>query len=255
MQTIQIILAALLISVNAIAQSSDSLIKSTTKKNEIGLILNPIGIVLLGATPNGQRLGVSYKRALKTPNVYFTSGLYYQGYDNSFDRGNELTIEVNGLLRNIQYRNEISNKAMLSFGMEKRWTLSSCPAVVTYVGFEYLFSYGAENVNVGSQWMKLDTSYSLEYSMQSLQPDSNYRATQRVDVTNIGAGVQFNAGIQIQLMKKFYLFAQTAPSFMFISSTRSDKNLILDTANKYKTSQFDFDMRALVADVGLFYKF
>jgi hypothetical protein len=51
------------------------------------------------------------------------------------------------------------------------------------------------------------------------------------------------------------LFAQAAPSLMLSTGTRVEENFINNTTNKYKTSQFDFDMRALVSDIGLVYKF
>jgi hypothetical protein len=237
------------------AQPNDSLKAIKTQKNEIGLILNPFAISLLGGTPNGHRMGAMYKRALKAPGVYFTTGLYYQGYDGSFDNNNELTLEVNGLLRNIQFRNESFNKGLLSFGAEKRWELRSCPKIVAYLGLEYQFLYGKENVYVGNQWMKVDTTYGLDFSMQMLQPDSNFVATEKVDVNNIGMGLQLNAGLQFHLSKRFYLFAHAAPSFSFISSNRVYQNFIQETSNKYKTFQYNFEMRAVVSDVGLVYKF
>jgi hypothetical protein len=109
MKTIYFFLALLFVESSSFANSNDSLPKSTTKKNEIGMILNPVAVVLLGASPNGQRLGITYKRKLNEANTYITSGIYYQSYKSDFERGKELTLEVNGLLRNIQYRNDITN--------------------------------------------------------------------------------------------------------------------------------------------------
>ena len=255
MRTIYFLLSALCICTATFANSNDSLPKAYPKQNEIGLIINPIGVALLGATPNGQRMGVIYKKSLKTPTLYFTSGFYYQRLKNDFDRGNELTLEVNGLLRNIQYRKEITNKAILSLGAEKRWIVNQYPAIVTYLGIEMLFSYGNEFSNTGNQWMKADTSYGLEYSMQNLQPDSDFVQTKETNRMNIGGGIQLNAGIQLHLGKRCYLFAQAAPSLMLSTGTRVEENFINNTTYKYKTSQFDFGMRALVSDIGLVYKF
>ena len=248
-----IVLSAFACKINAQTIKADS--TNQIKKNEIGLILNPIGVALLGASPNGQRMGITYKKGLKTPSLYLTSGVYYQSYKNDFDRGNELTLEVNGLLRNIQYHKEITNKAILSLGAEKRWTVSQCPAIVTYLGIEMLFSYGNEYSNIGNQWMKADTSHGLEYSMQNLQSDSDFIQTKKMNRTIVGGGVQINSGVQLHLGKRFYLFAQAAPSLMLSTGTRVEENFITNTTTKYKTSQFDFDMRALVSDIGFVYKF
>ena len=255
MKTIYFLIALILIGSSTFANLNDSLSTTSTKKNEIGLILNPVGIVLLGATPNGQRLGITYNRKLNKPGIFFTSGMYYQSYKNDFEKGKELTLEVNGLLRNIQYRNEITDKVMLSLGAEKRWTVSQCPAIVTYLGFEMLFSYGNEFASIGNQWMKADTSHGLEYSMQNLQSDSDFIQTNRTNRTIIGGGIQLNAGVQLHLGKRFYLFAQAAPSFIFSTGTRVEEDLITNSSSKYQTSQFDFDMRALVSDIGLSFKF
>lgn len=255
MKTIYLFFAMLITASTTFANSKDSLSGTSIKKNEIGLILNPIGVALLGATPNGQRLGITYKKQLKKPNTYFTSGLYYQRYKNDFDKGNELTLEVNGILRNIQFRNEKTNKVMLSLGAEKRWTVSQCPAIVTYLGFEVLLSSGNEFSSIGSQWMKADTSHGLEYSLHTLSPDSDFVQTKRINRSIIGGGLQFNAGVQLHLGKKCYLFAQAAPSIMLSTGTRVEEDLTAKTTSKYKTSQFDFDLRAIVSDIGFVYKF
>jgi hypothetical protein len=248
-------MALLVLGSKSYANTNDSLPKTLTKKNEIGLILNPIGIALLGAAPNGQRFGITYKRKLNESSTYLTSGVYHQSYKNDFEKGNEITLEINGLLRNIQYRNESENNTMLSLGAEQRWTVSQCPAIVTYLGAEMLLSYGNEFSNIGNQWMKADTSHGLEYSIQTLQADSNFIQTKRVKRNTFGGGIQFNAGVQLHLGKRFYLFAQAAPSFLFITGTRVEEDLKNNTTTKFKTSQFDFDMRAIVSDIGLVYKF
>jgi len=255
MKTIQILLALLFFSITVLANSKDSLSQKSTKKNEVGLILNPVGIVLLGAAPTGQRIGVTYKKGIKIPNVYLTSGAYYQGYSNNFNKMKELTLEVNGPLRNIQYNIENAHKVLLSFGAEQRWSISKCPAVTTYLGYELLFSYGIENTNIGSQWMKADTSKPVDYSMQTLEAVSDFKRTSQVSRANVGIGAQFNAGLQLHLNKRFYLFAQTSPAVMFSKVTSEEENLVSNTSKKYKSNQFDFDMRALVSDIGLTYKF
>jgi hypothetical protein len=103
--------------------------------------------------------------------------------------------------------------------------------------------------------MKADTTYGLDYGVQILQSDSDFVQTKKTNRTNIGGGIQINAGIQLHLGKRCYLFAQAAPSLMLSTGTRVEENFINNTTNKYKTSQFDFDMRALVSDIGLVYKF
>jgi hypothetical protein len=140
-------------------------------------------------------------------------------------------------------------------GAEKRWIVNQYPAIVTYLGIEMLFSYGNEFSNTGNQWMKADTTNGLEYGVQFLQSDSDFVQTKKTNRTNIGGGIQINAGIQLYLGKRCYLFAQAAPSLMLSTGTRVEENFINNTTNKYKTSQFDFDMRALVSDIGLVYKF
>jgi hypothetical protein len=239
--------------INAQAIKNDTI--KEFKKNEIGMILNPVGIVLLGAQPTGQRMGVLVKRSLKSSNVYFTTGAYYQGFTNQINKDNQLTLEVSGTLRNIQYRIETSNKAFLSFGAEKRWAISQCPSIVTYLGFEYLISYGAEYANTGSQWMKADTLQGVELDVPNMQAVSDFNQTNKVTKNTYGFGVQFNAGVQMHLNKRLYLFAQTAPSMLLSTGRRKETNVLNQTTNTYQSSQFDFDMRSLVSDVGLFYKF
>lgn len=255
MKTICLILATIFIVPFTHASSNDSVVNINAKSNEIGLILNPLGIVLLGVQPSGQRIGVSFKKLLKSPQVYFTTGLYYQGFSNNIDKDKQLTLEVKGTSRNIQYSIESNNKLFLSFGAEKRWTVSQCPAIVTYLGFEVLMSYGIENSSTGSQWMKSDSLQGVELNYQPMLAVSDFNQTKRVTRTSFGGGVQCNAGVQLHLNKRFYLFAQVAPTMLFTSGSRVENNLVAQTTTQFRTSQFDFDIRALVSDVGLFYKF
>jgi len=256
MKTIYFMLSALFITSDVAANSKDSLEHVSAKKHEIGVIINPIGIILLGGAPSGQRIGVLYKHKLKPTQLYFTSGLYYQGINNrGFERKNEITLEVDGLLRNVQYNIETTNMAFASLGLEKRWFVNSCPQIITYLGTELILSYGTENTNTGNQWLKTDSVTIAEVGNQLLQPVSEFKQTLQVRKTNIGGGIQFNAGLQLYLNKRFYLFAQAAPSFIISTVTREEENFITNSAYKYKASQFDFDMRALVSDFGFVYKF
>jgi hypothetical protein len=255
MKTIIFFFASLFMIPLCQAGINDSLANSNPKKNEIGMILNPVGIVLLGAQPTGQRIGMMYKRNFKTPNIYFTTGVYYQGFSNNINRDHQLTLALSGASRNIQYSIESNNRALLSFGVEKRWTISQCPAIVTYLGLEYLMSYGVENSNIGSQWIRTDTIQGIESGIHTVDVASDFIQNKRVVKTTIGGGVQINAGIQLHLNKRFYLFVQTAPSLMLSAATREEEDIINNSTVKYKASQFDFDMRALVSDIGLSYKF
>jgi hypothetical protein len=236
------------------AQSKDSIKIDFYKKNELGFILNPVGIVLLGAEPIGKRIGVSYKHKTKFPNIFITSGLYYQGKRENFNQWNTLTLEVNGLLRNVQYDLENSHRIFTSFGAEHRWQINQCPNIVTYVGAELLFGYGIENINTGNQWMKADSS-NIDFGTQNMAPVSEFKQTRRVDKTLISGGVQVNAGIQMHLGNRFYLFAQTAPTMLLTSVSSTSKNLILNSSTSYKATVFDFDIRAIVSDIGIFFKF
>jgi hypothetical protein len=256
MKTIYLLLSTIFFAPNVIANSNDSLEHAASKKNEIGLLLNPVGIVLLGSAPSGQRLGVSYKHKLKQSQLFLTSGIYYQGRNyQGFERENEITLEVNGLLRNIQYNKENNNKVFAGLGVEKRWIVSACPKVLFYVGAEFIMAYGAQNTNIGNQWMKTDSIIIAEIGTQYFEAVSDYKQTKEVNKTSIAAGFQTNAGLQLHLNKRFYLFAQTAPSFLISSVTQTEKDFTTNNSVQTKSSNFDFDMRALVSDVGLFYKF
>lgn len=255
MKTIYFLLAVLISTSAVNAQSKDSTANFSAKKHEIGMILNPIGIILLGAEPTGQRFGVAYKQNFKKPSVFLTSGVYYQGYNNKLNSRNELTLEVNGPLRNVQYNRESANKILVGLGAEKRKVLNTCPQIVAYFGAELLFAYGEVNASIGNQWMQLDTTIHYDYAPQNLQPAGDFMQTRSLTTTTIGGGFQLNTGLQFHLSKRMYLFAQTAPSFLLSSSTRSERDLLSKTTTTYKASQFDFDMRALIGDIGLFYRF
>lgn len=256
MKTIYLLLSIIIIASTASANSNDSLEHLASKNNEIGLVLNPVGIMLLGAAPSGQRLGVNYKRKLKQSQLFLTSGIYYQGVNyRSFDRENAITLEVNGLLRNIQYNIENSNKLCGGLGIEKRWIVSACPKVLTYIGVELIMAYGAKNTVIGNQWMKTDSIIISEIGNQSFEPVSDYKKTNELNKTTIGAGLQFNAGMQMHLNQRFYLFAQTAPSFLISTIVQTEKDFITNKSIQTKSSNFDFDLRALVSDIGLVYKF
>lgn len=255
MKTIAIIFSIFICASVVSAHSADSLLKPTSQKNEIGFILNPAGIVLLGAEPQGQRIGISYKRNYKQSDIFLSSGVYYQGYNNNYNRSNELTLEVNGLLRNVQFKRETANKLILGFGVEKRKVISECPKVVSYFGVEAQLAYAEQNTNVGNQWMKADSNNIMFESSINLQPAGDFIPTNNITKTTIGGGFQLNAGFQLHLNKRIYLFAQAAPSFHISSTSRKENDYISNTSTTFNSSQFDFEMRALVSDIGLFIKF
>lgn len=256
MKTIFFFLASIFIIPVSYANSKDSLENIDTKKHEVGLILNPVGIVLLGAAPSGQRIGISYKHQLKATDLYFTSGLYYQGRNGrGFNLENEITLEVNGLLRNVQYNIESTNKVIGSLGIEKRWLVNTCPKIITYLGAEVLMAYGTVNNSIGNQWMKSDSVTIAEIGNQTLQPVSDFKQTMEVNKTIIGGGFQLNAGLQFHLNKRLYLFAQTAPSFLLSSISYKENDYLLNTSKQTKSTNFDLDIRALVSDIGMVFKF
>ena len=176
-------------------------------------------------------------------------------HNNKYNNRNELTLEVNGLLKNIQYNRETANKIIAGIGIEKRKNLSQCPVIVAYYGVELLFAYGEINNSVGNQWMETDSSNLIENNPYSIKPVSEFTQTKTITKTTIGGGFQINAGLQLHLNKRIYLFAQTAPSFLISSTTRQEYDYISKTNSTFKASQFDFDMRALVSDIGLFFRF
>ncbi len=254
MKTMLLFTTYMLLSVSLHAQKIDSTRSFQASKNEFGIIANPIGVVLLGAEPLGKRIGISYKRNYKNPDLYITSGAYYQGYSDYNDKNKEQTLELTGWLRKIQRNSESSHRGTLALGVEKRKVWNACPLIIAYYGIEAQFNYTMVDQNIGFQWYEADSTANIDNNFYQFRPISDFVQTRNVTKTIIGSGFQVNLGVQLHLNKRFYLFAQTAPSFLLSRTTRVDNDILNNRKDVSRISTFDFDMRAVIADIGIFLK-
>lgn len=252
MKNLIYLIVCMAIAVHVRAQKADSTTSVKVLNNELGVIANPVGIILLGAEPIGKRVGISFKRNCFKSDTYITSGAYYQGYRNYNDKYKEQTLEIDGWLRKIQLNLESSHTGVMALGIEKRRTWNSCPKIIAYYGTEAQFNYGKTNQNIGFQWQEADSTSKIENNPYQFRPVSEFIPTKNITKTIIGGGFQVNLGLQLHLNKRIYLFAQTAPSFILAATTRVDNDILNNEKNEFKYSTFNFDMRAVIGDIGLF---
>jgi hypothetical protein len=224
------------------------------RKNEIGLLASPVGIVLLGGSPSGQRMGLSYKRN-SGKKYLFTSGIYYQGSQSPYPP-KEFTIQIDGNKRNIQTVRERFGKGSLSLGLERRWKMKRIPALTKFLGAELTMGYGVNNQDVTRQWWELDsTNTEQKPGQELLLPVGNPSITYNKMVSTIYSGVALNAGLQLQISDRFYAMAQFSMAFELGFQEVQEKNNLTGESSSFKANVLDFNQRGLIGDIGLFYKF
>jgi hypothetical protein len=225
-----------------------------SKRNEIGILASPIGIVLLGGTPSGQRFGISYKRN-NQKKYLFTTGIYFQNEHNSF-LGNNYTLEIIGNRRNIQFNNNQFNKGSISVGIERRWPMKSKPALTKFLGMELTSGYSESNQHIGSQWMELDTVNTGGNPGQEIyNPVGEITPLFITEKKSIHAGMAFNAGLQLTINKRFYAMAQICISLEMAFQNISESDKVTLQNNSFKATSFDFNQRGPIGDIGLYYRF
>lgn len=224
------------------------------RKNEIGLLASPVGIVLLGGSPTGQRIGISYKRN-SGKKYLFTSGLYYQGFQNSFP-GREITLQIDGNKRNIQTVQSKSGKGSLSLGLERRWAMKTIPGLTKFVGAELTMGYGFNDEAVLRQWWELDSlSTEIRPGQEYLSPSGVPNLVYQNLTTTLSSGIALNAGLLLNINKRFYAMAQFSIEMGLGFQDINEHNYLTGETKNYKATVFDFNQRGLIGDIGLYYRF
>lgn len=224
------------------------------RKNEIGLLASPVGIILLGGSPSGQRMGISYKRNNGKPYL-FTGGMYYTGFGTPFPP-REFTVKIDKNKREIQYNRDKSAKGNISLGMERRWPMKSVPALTRFIGAEITAGYAEYSQNVFRQWMEIDSVQGLQNPGQEiLLPSGSSNLCYRKNTRTISTGLAFNAGLQYRLSERFYAMAQFSLAFEMGFQEVNEQNNLTGESRHYKASVLDFNQRGLIGDIGVYYRF
>jgi hypothetical protein len=257
MKKLMSLLVACLIATQIFAQAqepSEVVIAPKIRKNEIGLLASPLGIVLLGGSPSGQRMGISYKR--NTGKKYlFTTGIYYQGFQNNFP-GREITLQIDGNKRNIQTVLYKSGKSSISLGLERRWAMKTLPALTKFVGAELTMGYGFNDEAVLRQWWELDSlNTEVRPGYEILSPTGTPTLVYQNLTTTISSGIALNAGLQLNINKRFYAMAQFSMEMGLGFKDINENNHLTGETKNNKATVFDFNQRGLIGDIGLYYRF
>jgi hypothetical protein len=235
-------------------EPTDVSIMPKIRKNEIGLLASPVGIVLLGGSPSGQRIGISYKRN-SGKKYLFTSGIYYQGFQNNY-AGRDITLQIDGKKRNIQSMQSKSGKGSVSLGLERRWAMKTIPALTKFVGAEITFGYGFKDEAVFRQWWELDSlSTEIRPGQEYLVPTGTPNLVYQHLTTTLSTGIALNAGLQLRINNRFYAMAQFSMEMGLGFNDTNEHNHLTGESKNYKATVFDFNQRGLIGDIGLYYRF
>lgn len=227
---------------------------SPSRKNEIGFLASPVGIVLLGGSPSGQRVGISYKRN-NGKKYLFTGGLYYAGYQNPYPF-KEFTVQIDKNQREIQTSRERNNRGSLSLGIERRWPMKTIPALTKFLGAELTAGYGENDQGVFRQWMELDSLNGTKIPGQEvLNPTGAAFLCYRKITKTISTGLALNAGLQLKMSERFYAMVQFSMALDLGFQEIQEQNFLTGETGNYKTSVFDFNQRGIIGDIGVYYRF
>jgi hypothetical protein len=236
--------------VPAKAQPPADSVKTTTKRNEIGLNIGPMLLVALGAAPYSQPLlGITYKRVIGK--WAFRTNFTMRIYDDP--PAGEQIVTVDSLYRvrtnsmkhayytvraGMEYRIQLKTRCWLVAGVDLQGRLLQTSRRI------YQTNYAITSIiNPGTA----DVHYQTGSGSTSTLAEEDSREQL--------AGLGLTAGLMIPVGKRIWILGQCRFDSFYGPGQRTFKDNVAGTTNKYKYNSFYFDVEGALAEVYLFFRF
>jgi len=229
--------------------STDS-VKTTTKRNEIGLNIGPMLLVALGAAPYSQPLlGITYKR------VYgkwaFRTNFTMRVYDDPSSADQVVTVDSMYRVRTNSMKHAYYT---LRAGMEYRIQLKTRCWLVAGVDLQAQLLQTRRRI--------YQTNYPINAIINPGTADVHYQTGSGTtstlaeeDSREQVAGLGLTAGLMIPIGKRFWILGQCRFDSFYGPGQRTFKDNVTGTTKKYNYNSFYFDVEGALAEVYLFYRF
>lgn len=213
---------------NGIAQSDST---SRVRKNEFGLSIQPLVILLMDADPNLVETGFSYKRLISNKwYLRFTTG-YSEG-ENNFGIASPWN---DSILQMEQFQEDFYSISQ-RIGLEKRKLIRN--KVSLFYGADLMAGIKRKKSKEGVVYQEYDFDNNGIRSV-NLYKDTLY-SKRTVNSFNIGLG--FNIGFIVPIGKRFFTSAEMRSNFCWMNSKYTEENMLTSKISRNSTRSLDFEL-------------
>ena len=221
------------------------------KKNEFGVNIGPVLLVMMGATPYSQPLGITYKRRFNQwavrANFAFTPNVdpYYNS-NTEKTKVNDTTLQWRTTTR--------STKRFTSrIGIEYRYPMRWGWMLLTGVDVQHQLAIDKRTISLAT--FKIDSIAKAgtadQYFATTLRSQKNLLEETRT-ANQVGLG--FTVGTLIPLNKKWFVLTQFRADGLAGPTVIKTTDLLTGTTTSKTYTTFDFNAWAMISEVTLFYR-
>ncbi len=239
-----------LLSIQTYGQKDSTVLRN--RKNEIGLNVGPIVLVMLGATPYSQPLGLTYKRLFNK--WAFRTNFTFKPIDNTAFSSITENTKINDTTLVWRTTNRNTKSFIGRIGIEYRHKFKRGWYFVA--GLDIQGQHSVYNRAITQATFKIDSvgnSGTAEQFYHTTLQDHKNILEEKTIVKQIGIGLTL--GTIVPLSKRWLILAQfRADGFVGPSNTKTTDFLTGKSVNNTSTT-FDFNTGAAVSELSLFYRF
>lgn len=239
------------LTIQQIHGQTDSTI-SINKKNEIGLNVGPVILVLLGSPPYSQPLGLTYKRVLGKW-AFRTNLTFKPSANDPYNSVTEKTkVNDSTLIWSTTNRRNWSLAGRI--GVEYRYKFKRGWYLVTGIDI-----HGQQSVNnraITAASYKIDSignSGTAEQFYHTTFKEQNNLLEEKVITKQVGLGL--TVGTIIPLSKHWLILAQIRADGSVGPSNRKTTDFVTGKTTSSSSTSFDFNTGAAFSELSLFYRF
>ncbi len=226
--------------------------KLRSKKNEIGINVGPIVLLMLGATPYSQPPGLTYKRVFNK--LAFRTNFTFKPSGNDLFKSTTDRTKVNDTTLIWTTTNRKNRSFVGRIGVEYRHKLKIGWYLVT--GIDILGQYSIYNRQILQATFKIDSiggSGTAEPTYHTTYKEGKKLLEEKVITKQVGIGLTI--GTLIPLGKRWLVLAQfRADGYVGPANSKTIDFVTGKSVNSSSTS-FDFNAGVALSELSLFYRF
>jgi hypothetical protein len=225
---------------------------SLNKKNEFGLTVGPVVLIMLGSPPNSQPLGLTYKRVLSKW-AFRTNLTFKPSSNDAYSSITERTkVNDSTLIWNTASKRNWSLAGRI--GVEYRYKFKRGWYLVT--GIDIHRKHSVNNRAITEAYYKIDSignSGSAEQFYHTKYKEQKNLLEEKVITKQVGLGL--TVGAIIPLNKKWLILTQFSADGSVGKSNRKTTDFVKGKTTSSSSTSFDFNTSAAFSELSLFYRF
>lgn len=225
---------------------------SLNKKNEIGLNIGPVVLVMLGSSPYSQPLGLTYKRVFSKW-AFRTNFTFKPSSNDAYSSITEKTkVNDSTLIWNTTSRRNWSLVGRV--GVEYRYKFKRGWYFVTGIDLQAQHSVNSKAITVANYRIdSIGNSGSAEQFYHTTYKEQKNLLEEKVITKQVGVGL--TVGTIIPLSKHWLILAQFRADGGVGPSNRKTTDFVKGKTISSSSTSFDFNTSAAFSELSLFYRF